>query len=80
MQRSCAAESHQAEITRIDAFLHGARADGISHIGVDDGQYTGCGFFGAKTQFSGESLDNVARRLGIEMHWSAQKIIRIQPA
>ena len=36
LQRPAAAEGHQRKVTRVQPLLHGARADRVRHIGVDD--------------------------------------------
>ena len=39
VQRPGAAERDQTKVARVDAFLHGARADRVGHVGVNNRQH-----------------------------------------
>ena len=80
VQRSGSAESHQREIAGIDALLHCARANGVGHVAVDDGEHAFGGFELGHAERVGEPFHDTMGGCFIKRHAAAKKIVLVEPA
>ena len=80
MQRSGSAESHEREIAGIDALLHCARANGVGHVAVDDGEHAFGGFELGHAERVGEPFDDAMGGCFVKRHAAAKKIVLVEPA
>ena len=80
VERPGAAEGNQREVARIEALLHRLGADGVRHVGVDDGEHA----LGRLVLVDAESLGEVRHRLvgalRRKRHLAAEEVVRIQAA
>ena len=64
----------------IDAFLNGARADRIGHIGVDQSENALRRLVDVEPELRREFADGAARSAGVELHAAAEKIMFVETA
>ena len=80
VQRPGTAEGDQREVARVEPLLHRLGADGIRHVGIDDGEHP----FGGLVPVDAERLCEAGERrigpLGRERHLAAEEVVRVQPA
>lgn len=62
------AEGNQTEIARIDALLHRARANGIGHVGVENGEHPFSRFVHLQPQRLSQLADHLVGQCGIQLH------------
>jgi hypothetical protein len=80
VQRSGTAECDERKAAWVEAFLHGARADRVRHVGIDDREDALGRFLETEAKPLGQTAGGAPRCHRIEPHRAAQKIIGIQPA
>ena len=80
VQRPGAAERDQREFARIDALLHGTRADRIGHVAVDDGEHAFGGLVLAHAERVSECFDRAMGGVFVELHAAAEEIVLVEPA
>ena len=80
VERPGAAKHDERKTARIEALLHGARADRIRHIGIDNGENALGRFFETEAKPNGQAANGAPCGGGVEPHGTTQKIIRVESA
>ena len=80
MQRAGAAEGDQREVARVEALLHRLGADGVRHVGVDDGEHALGSLVLVDAERLGEVRERLVGALRHKRHLAAEEVVRIQPA
>ena len=79
MERTCAAECHQAEFADIVAFLYGYASDRTDHVGVNYGDDSVCCTFHIKIRFITDfCLDRILCQLNIYVHSATEDLLLVQ--
>ena len=80
LQRAGPAEGDERKAARVDALLDRTGADRVRHIGVDDGEDALRRLAEAEAELDCKPADGAVRRFRVELHATAEEVIRVEPA